>query len=719
MRTCNLIGVSRYALRRSVSKTGTSRMIKMTRNVHSSIQSCAPKTAALPDLTLPTYVYEANYSRVGSFLTKYGTNLNKVANEGKLDPVIGRQEEIERAIQILGKRTKNNPILIGEPGVGKTAIVEGIASRIVTGQVPEFMKSKIIISLDLSNMLAGAKLRGEFEERFKSVLRDVERADGMIMLFIDEIHMIVGAGASDGNSFDAGNMIKPALARGELRCIGATTTDEYKKYIEKDAALARRFQNVHVPEPTVNEASEILMGLKGKYEKHHDVEISREAIDAATSMSHRYITDRRLPDKAIDLIDEACSLVGINAGVYAYELQAKEAEGNNDKDVPIDPEDAMAAAEAFPHAAVHEPESEPEAATRVDPNKKPEVSENDIASIISKITRMPVGKLLEQERSDLLDIEKRLSTHVIGQSHALAAIARCIRLSRAGLRHHDRPIGVFLFLGKSGTGKTEAAKALSEVLFNTKDALTRVDMNEYSERIAVSRLVGAPPGYVGYDQGGALTEAVRARPYQVVLLDEFEKADRAVSNMLLQVFDEGSLSDAQGRHIDFRNTILVLTSNIGSTETYLEKNDDTSSIESMPSEDIKKIVQRYLSPELVNRLDDIVVFKSIDRDSIDEICSRQLQRVQHLLNTKGHELTVSTDLKTWLCDEGHSEEFGVRPLKRLIQTTILDPVATAILEGHIEEKDAIIVRRHDENLGNGEKTVRIDREKGICVNVER
>ena len=514
-------------------------------------------------------------------------------------------------------------------------------------------------------------------------------------------------------------MIKPALARGELRCIGATTTDEYKKYIEKDAALARRFQNVHVPEPTVNEASDILMGLKGKYEKHHDVEISRDAIEAATSMSHRYITDRRLPDKAIDLIDEACSLVGINAGVYAYELQEKENTENDSGEVPIDPEDAMAAAEAFPHAAVHEPEAEPETATRLDPNKKPEVKENDIASIISKVTRMPVGKLLEQERSDLLDIEKRLSAHVVGQSHALAAISRCIRLSRAGLRYHDRPIGVFLFLGKSGTGKTEAAKALSEVLFNTKDALTRVDMNEYTERIAVSRLVGAPPGYVGYDQGGALTEAVRSRPYQVVLLDEFEKADRAVSNMLLQVFDEGSLSDAQGRKIDFRNTILVLTSNIGSTDSFHGSDGEASNIESMSSEEIKKIVQRYLSPELVNRLDDIIVFKSIDKDSIQEICDRQLQRVKNLLEMKGHKLDVTSDLKAWLADEGHSEEFGVRPLKRLIQTTVLDPVATAMLEGHIEDGDKIIVHRHDDNSGgDGRKLVRADKEKGVSVSVK-
>ena len=514
-------------------------------------------------------------------------------------------------------------------------------------------------------------------------------------------------------------MIKPALARGELRCIGATTTDEYKKYIEKDAALARRFQNVHVPEPTVDEASEILSGLREKYEKHHNVEISREAIETATSMSHRYITDRRLPDKAIDLIDEACSLVGINAGMYAYELQAKAASEKRDEDIPIDPEDAMAAAEAFPHAAVHDSRCEPEELTRVDPNKKPEVSENDIASIISKITRMPVGKLLEQERSDLLDIEKRLSSHVVGQSHALAAIAQCIRLSRAGLRHHDRPIGVFLFLGKSGTGKTETAKALSEVLFNTKDALTRVDMNEYSERIAVSRLVGAPPGYVGYDQGGALTEAVRSRPYQVVLLDEFEKADRAVGNLLLQVFDEGSLSDAQGRHIDFRNTILVLTSNIGSTQH--GASGTTSNIESMSSEDVKKVVQRYLSPELVNRLDDIVVFKSIDKDSIREICERQLQRVQNLLDTKGHKLTLSMSLKEWLYNEGHSEEFGVRPLKRLIQTTILDPIATAMLEGLIEEGEAIIIRRHDDDDSSKtiETTVKVDKEKGITVNVER
>lgn len=532
------------------------------------------------------------------------------------------------------------------------------------------MAGKVIISLDIASMLAGAKLRGEFEERFKSVLRDVERADGTVMLFIDEIHMIVGAGASDGNSFDAGNMLKPALARGELRCLGATTTDEYKKYIEKDAALARRFQSIHVPEPTVDEAVEILKGLKQKYESHHKVLISDTAIEASCSMSHRYITNRRLPDKAIDLIDEACSQTKIKLGISAKERQKKDEQQKSqeieaNKNLVPDATGNSSMSVAAESTTILTSDVEVGSNEKSNPvYVRPEVDENSVADIISRITRMPVGKLLDSEAKSLLRIEDQLRERIIGQDHVLEAIASVIRLARAGLRHHNRPIGVFLFLGRTGTGKTEVAKALSEVIFNAADSMTRVDMNEYSERISVSRLVGSPAGYVGYEEGGILSEAVRNRPYQVVLLDEFEKADRAVTNMLLQVFDEGSLSDAQGRFIDFKNTIIVLTANIGVGNKTDEAIIDSEKID---KDAVKLLVERYLSPELVNRMDDILVFKQITKDGIEKIRDIQLRKVDELLLKRGIKCEISTKLKLLLSDKSYSDSSGARPLKRLIQ----------------------------------------------------
>ena len=674
--------------------------------------------------------------KLGSFLTKYGNNLTKLAADGRLDPVVGRDEEIGRAIQVLSRRTKNNPCLIGEPGVGKTAIAEGLARRIFLGDVPDSMKNKTIISLDLASMLAGAKFRGEFEERLKGVLKDIEMAGDRVILFIDEMHVLVGAGGAEG-AIDASNILKPPLARGQLRCMGATTTDEYRKYIEKDAALARRFQTIVVPEPSVEDTVLMLSGLRGKYENHHGVKLSDAALEAAARLSHRYITARRLPDKAIDLVDEACSqlrvrlestpreiddldkelaalLLGSHGGGISVAPQLVEAtslssaadsvlelppsEASSLDPPPLRPSTPPASAEIVAlqtrratlvgrwdgvrqglrrvsdtrayiellsaelartvrlgnYSRAREVEQTELPAQQallralykqlgeaqgpgVDLGLRWEVDEGVIADVVAKNTGIPVGKLLSFEKNSLLNMEKELEASVVGQGEAVTAIAKCIRLSRAGLRYHDRPLGVFLLLGPTGVGKTELAKALAQNLFRDQAALLRIDMSEYMERHSVSRLVGAPPGYVGYEEGGILTEAVRRKPYQVILLDEFEKAHRDVSNLLLQVFDEGRLSDAHGRVSDFRNTVIVLTANLGSHLLYGSEEAAADEAEGTPasppaprpsrSQLALQIVNQHFSPEFVNRLDELICFHPLGSDAIKKISAIQLQKV--------------------------------------------------------------------------------------------
>ena len=684
-------------------------------------------------------------------LNKYSRDLTAIAREGKMDPVIGRDEEIRRTIQVLARRTKNNPVLIGEPGVGKTAIIEGLAQRIVNGDVPEALRDKKLMSLDLGALLAGAKFRGEFEERLKAVLDEISAAAGSIILFLDELHTLVGAGKADG-AMDASNMLKPALARGELHMVGATTLDEYRKHIEKDAALARRFQPVFVSEPTVEDTISILRGLKEKYELHHGVRITDGAIVAAATLSNRYITDRFLPDKAIDLIDESASrlrmqvdskpeqideldrkiiqlkierealkkepdaaskerlvkleselkeLEGKSAGLTAI-WQAEKQKLNKGQKVTeeldrarIELEQAeregnWAKAGELKYGKIPELTAILEAAANASDQTliNEEVGEDDIASIVSRWTGIPVDKMMQGENQKLLNMEDKIKARVIGQDEAVKAVSSAVRRSRAGLQDPRRPIGSFLFLGPTGVGKTELTKALAEFMFDDDTAMVRMDMSEYMEKHSVARLIGAPPGYVGYDEGGALTEAVRRRPYQVVLFDEIEKAHPDVFNILLQVLDDGRLTDGQGRTVDFSNTLLILTSNLGAE--HLAAQDEGADVEKVRSK-VMEAVRKFFRPEFLNRLDEILLFRRLGRAQMGGIVDIQLGYLRGLLADKRIGFSIDDKAKLWLGEKGYDPVYGARPLKRVIQTHLQNHLAELILRGDLQEGSSVAV----------------------------
>ncbi|MPZ08777.1 MAG: ATP-dependent chaperone ClpB [Kiloniellaceae bacterium] len=696
-------------------------------------------------------------------LNKYARDLTEVAREGKLDPVIGRDEEIRRTVQVLSRRTKNNPVLIGEPGVGKTAIVEGLAQRIVNGDVPDTLKDKRLMSLDLGAMVAGAKFRGEFEERLKAVLQEIAGAGGEIIVFIDELHTLVGAGKAEG-TMDASNMLKPALARGDLHCVGATTLDEFRKYIEKDAALARRFQPVFVPEPSVEETVSILRGLKEKYELHHGVRITDAAIVAAAALSNRYIADRFLPDKAIDLVDESASRLRmvmdskpeeideidrrlVQMKIEENALQKESDKASKERLEKLSGEIAELEARSAEKTAQWQAEkdklagaqklkeqldqsrSELEIAQREgDLNRaselkygvipglekqlteaeaaqehqmlNEEVTEDDIAAVVSRWTGIPMDKMLEGEREKLLAMEDSLRSTVIGQEDAIVAIANAVRRARVGLQDPNRPIGSFLFLGPTGVGKTELTKALARFLFDDETAMARLDMSEYMEKHAVARMIGAPPGYVGYEEGGALTEAVRRRPYQVVLFDEIEKAHPDVFNILLQVLDDGRLTDGQGRTIDFRNTLIILTSNLGSE---ILSNQPEGQDSAAVRDEVMEVVRRAFRPEFLNRLDEVLLFHRLTRAQMTGIVEIQLGRLRAMLADRKVALELDDKAKTWLADRGYDPAYGARPLKRVIQRELQNPLASLILEGKIGDGDTVSVSAGPEGLAiNGE-----------------
>jgi len=684
-------------------------------------------------------------------LEKYAKDLTELARRGKLDPVIGRDEEIRRVIQVLSRRTKNNPVLIGEPGVGKTAIVEGLARRIASGDVPEILKDKRVISLDLGSMLAGAKYRGEFEDRLKAVLKEIEESNGQVVLFIDELHTLVGAGAAEG-AIDASNMLKPPLARGELRAIGATTLNEYRKYIEKDAALERRFQIVYVGEPNVEDTIAILRGLKERYEAHHNVRIKDSAIVAAATLSHRYITDRFLPDKAIDLVDEAAASLAIQIGSVPTEIDQLERHATQ---LEIERAALKRETDTNSRARLDEVErelgemkeqitalrarwtQEREAITRISDLKKQiealrfeaeeatrrgqleraaqiqygelprletelrklnaeqdasgtrermlkeEVDEEDIAKIVSKWTGIPVTRMLEGEVQKLIHMEERLRDRVVGQDPALAVVASAIRRSRAGLSDPKRPIGSFIFLGPTGVGKTETARALAEFLFDDEQALIRIDMSEYMEKHAVARLIGAPPGYIGYDEGGQLTEAVRRRPYSVILFDEIEKAHPDVFNVLLQVMDDGRLTDSKGRTVDFKNTVLIMTSNLGAallTPDALKGEHDFE----MARESVMRVLREHFRPEFLNRVDDMVIFRPLSHAQMNEILNLRLEELQKLLEDRQISLELTEPARQLILASGWDPVYGARPLKRALQRMVQDPLALKLLDGEVQ-----------------------------------
>ncbi|MCA0930594.1 ATP-dependent chaperone ClpB [Ruegeria profundi] len=697
-------------------------------------------------------------------LKKYARDLTEAAAEGKIDPIIGRDEEIRRSMQVLSRRTKNNPVLIGEPGVGKTAIAEGMALRIINGDVPESLKDKKLLALDMGALIAGAKYRGEFEERLKAVLTEVTEAAGEIILFIDEMHTLVGAGKSDG-AMDAANLIKPALARGELHCIGATTLDEYRKYVEKDAALARRFQPVMVQEPTVEDTISILRGIKEKYELHHGVRVSDSALVAAATLSHRYITDRFLPDKAIDLVDEAASRLRMEVDSKPEELdqldrqilqmqieeealkleddaaskdrleslqkdlaelQEKSAEmtaqwqaerdklaGARDLKEQLDKaradleiakrEGNLAKAGELSYGVIPELEKKLTEAESQESNAmmaEETVRPEQIASVVERWTGIPTSKMLEGEREKLLRMEDDLHSRVIGQDAAVTAVANAVRRARAGLNDENRPLGSFLFLGPTGVGKTELTKAVANFLFDDDNAMVRIDMSEFMEKHAVARLIGAPPGYVGYDEGGVLTEAVRRRPYQVVLFDEVEKAHPDVFNVLLQVLDDGVLTDGQGRTVDFKQTLIILTSNLGSQAlSQLPEGADSA----QARRDVMDAVRAHFRPEFLNRLDETIIFDRLKRADMDGIVDIQMARLQKRLAARKIELALDDSAKEWLANEGYDPVFGARPLKRVIQRALQNPLAEALLAGEIKDGETVPVSAGADGLIIGDR----------------
>jgi len=633
-------------------------------------------------------------------LEKYSTDLTAAAKEGKLDPVIGRDQEIRRVIQILSRRTKNNPVLIGEPGVGKTAVVEGLAQRIVAGDVPTTLQGKKLISLDLGSMVAGSKYRGEFEERLKSVLNEIKNADGQIITFIDEIHTIVGAGAAEG-SMDAGNMLKPMLARGELRLIGATTLDEYRENIEKDPALERRFQQVFVGEPSVEDTIAILRGLKQRYEAHHKVRITNEAIEAAVNLSSRYIADRYLPDKAIDLIDEGASKVKLKGLTSPPDI--KSLEELIDK---LEQEKASAINEQDFERAAKLRDEQKNVQSQLDTAKKEwyenrenrngEVTPEVIAEIVSEWTGIPVVQLTKEESERLLNLEKELHERVVGQNEAVSSVAKAIRRGRVGLKDPKRPIGSFIFLGPTGVGKTELCKALAAAMFGDENAMLRIDMSEYMEKHTVSRLVGSPPGYVGFDEGGQLTEKVRRKPYSVILFDEIEKAHPDVFNILLQILDDGRLTDSQGRTVDFKNTVIIMTSNIGAkllTENHSSLGFTDENSENKETENTKELVlgelKKAFRPEFINRIDDIIVFDRLSKDEIKEIAVKMLAGLKKRLSDMEIEIEFTDEAVSAIADKGFDEVYGARPLRRAITSDIEDPLSEKMLDGTIKANSKV------------------------------
>jgi ATP-dependent Clp protease ATP-binding subunit ClpB len=739
-----LLGLTESAEGKRLSEYGLSKeaILKALNEVRGSQRV----TSATPEDT-----YEA--------LAKYGRDLTDMARRGKLDPVIGRDVEIRRTIQILSRRTKNNPALIGEPGVGKTAIVEGLAQRIVNGDVPEGLKRKRLVQLDMGALVAGAKYRGEFEERLKAVLKEITESNGEILLFVDEMHTVVGAGAAEG-AMDAGNMLKPMLARGELHMIGATTLDEYRKHVEKDPALERRFQPVLVEEPSVEDTISILRGLKERYEIHHGVRITDPATIAAATLSNRYIADRQLPDKAIDLIDEAAArlrteidskpqaLDEVDRQIMQLEIEREALKKEKDKaskerlqkiekeladlqensrelharwttekeaisnlqmakekieETRVEIERAERASDLekaarLRYATLRELENQlVELEERIkiiqagDPLLKEEVDAEEIAYIVSRWTGIPVSKLLEGEMEKLVQMENRLHQRVVGQDDALRAVSNAVRRARAGLQDPNRPIGSFIFLGPTGVGKTELARALAEFMFDDDHAMIRIDMSEYQEKHTVSRLIGAPPGYIGYDEGGQLTEAVRRRPYSVVLFDEIEKAHSEVFNVLLQLLDDGRLTDGQGRTVDFRNTVVIMTSNLGS-QLWMGQRQDVSRM------DVIQVLQAHFRPEFLNRIDEIVVFHPLSKEDLREIVDIQLKWVESLLRDRGFSLEVTPEAKTYLAEVGYDPDFGARPLKRAIQRELQDPLALDVLSGNLKVGDLVRVEVGPEGL---------------------
>ena len=633
-------------------------------------------------------------------LDKYSRDLTKQAREGKLDPVIGRDKEIMRVLQVLSRRKKSNPVLIGEAGVGKTAIVEGLAQKIVTGDVPEPLMNKRLVSLDLGAMVAGSRFRGDFEERLKGALEEIERAQGDIILFIDELHTVVGAGAAQG-AIDASNMMKPALARGELQCIGATTLDEYRKHIERDSALERRFAPIYVEEPNVEETIEMLRGLKDRYEAHHQVRITDEALIAAARLSDRYVKDRYLPDKAIDLVDESASKLRI--AIHSLPLDLKELRLELMR--LAQEEEAAGNERNYEHAAQLRSErlqKETDFTARRARWQEAQgldevVAADDIAEVVASWTGIPVSRMQEGETQHLLHIEEDLRKRVVGQDEAIAAVSDAIRRARSGLKDPRRPVGSFIFLGSSGVGKTEMAKALAAFLFDDDDALLQVDMSEYGERHTVSRLIGAPPGYVGYDEGGQLTEAVRRRPYQVILFDEIEKAHMDVWNSLLQILEEGRLTDGHGRTVDFRNTVVIMTSNIGTRFVSRQGASLGFQVSSQPSaetqfrDDISEALKRTFRPEFLNRIDEIIIFHTLTRENVMSIVDLQMEEIRGRLGERGLDIELSEAAKGWIADEGYDPAFGARPLRRSLQRYVESPLAQKLLEGTFSAGDTIIV----------------------------